>query len=147
MFLSNNLNVKKVPFGINLVFIYFTIAKLGFLLEAYKSARMGFEKLKTLKVPSNWIDEVEVDALKIKCKPNSDREGLGSNSGPLASLVGENASNTGLQSIVNFCSFDSLPLVEFVPSRNLNPKRVIELLKADPSEDFTGTAAKKPQGK
>jgi hypothetical protein len=57
---------------------------------------MGFEKLKTLKVPTNWIDEVEVDALKIKCKPNADREGLGSNSGPLASLIGENASNMGV---------------------------------------------------
>jgi hypothetical protein len=147
MFLANNLNVKKVPFGINLVFVYFTIAKLGFQLEAYKSARMGFEKLKTLKVPSNWIDEVEVDALKIKCKPNADREGLGSNSGPLASLIGENASSMGVQSIVNFCSFDSLPLVEFIPAKNLNPKRVMELLRADPSEDFSGAPSKKPQGK
>ncbi len=96
MFLSNNLDVKKVPFGVSIVFVYYTIAKLGFYLGAYKSARMGFEKMKTLKVPSNWIDEVEVDALKIKCKPNSDREGLGSNSGPLASLIGENASNMGI---------------------------------------------------
>ena len=82
------MNVKKVPLGINLVFVYYTIAKLGFYLEAYKSARIGFEKLKTLKVPNNWIDEIEVDALKIKCKPNSDREGIGSNSGPLADLIG-----------------------------------------------------------
>lgn len=58
----------------------------------------------------------------------------------------------GLQSIVNFCSFDSLPLVEFVPAKNLNPKRVMELLKADPSDDFTGATGKKavskqPRGK
>lgn len=50
LFLANNLNVKKVPFGINLVFVYYTIAKLGYSLEAYKSARMGFEKLKNLKI-------------------------------------------------------------------------------------------------
>lgn len=85
--------------------------------------------------------------MKIKCKPNSDREGLGSNSGPLALLVGENAANMGLQSIVNFCSFDSLPLVEFVPAKNLNPKRVMELLKADPSDDFTGATGKKAVSK
>jgi intraflagellar transport protein 122 len=83
------LNAKKVPSGINLVFVYYTIAKLGYLLEAYKTARLGFEKLQTLKVPGNWADEIEVDALKIKCKPNSDREGLGSNSGPLASIIGD----------------------------------------------------------
>jgi hypothetical protein len=43
-FLANNLKTK-VPDGINTVFVYFTLAKLGYSLEAFKTARYGFEKL------------------------------------------------------------------------------------------------------
>lgn len=43
-FLANNLN-GKAPEGINTVFVYFTLAKLGYQVEAYKTARFGFEKL------------------------------------------------------------------------------------------------------
>lgn len=43
-FLANNLK-SKIPTGINLVFIYFALAKLGYQFEAYKTARHGFEQL------------------------------------------------------------------------------------------------------
>jgi intraflagellar transport protein 122 len=49
-FLANNLK-SKVPEGLNLVFVYFTLSKLGFLFEAYKTARFGYEKLQSLKLP------------------------------------------------------------------------------------------------
>lgn len=49
-FLANNLN-SKTPQGINLVFVYFTLSKLGYQFEAYKTARYGYEKLHTLKLP------------------------------------------------------------------------------------------------
>lgn len=43
-FLVNNLG-KRSPKGINNVYIYYTLATLGFKFEAYKTAREGFEML------------------------------------------------------------------------------------------------------
>jgi len=132
-FLANNLK-SKVPTGVNLVYVYFALSKLGFQFEAFKTARFGFEKLQNLKVPDQWAEEIEVDALKIRCKPNSDREGFSMNVSPLATIAGDAAQNVGLPPVYNFASFDSLPLVEFVPQKQLHPKRVLELLKTDPTE-------------
>jgi len=44
-FLANNLKKDKQLTGINLVHIYFTLSKLGYQFEAFKTARFGFEKL------------------------------------------------------------------------------------------------------
>lgn len=85
-------------------------------------------------MPDQWAEEIEVDALKIRCKPNSDREGFSMNVSPLATIAGDAAQNVGLPPVYNFASFDSLPLVEFVPNKQLHPKRVLELLKTDPTE-------------
>jgi hypothetical protein len=57
------------------------------------------------------------------------------NVSPLASIAGDAAASVGLPSIHNFASFDSLPLVEFVPHKQLNPKRVQELIRLDPHDD------------
>jgi hypothetical protein len=38
------------------------------------------------------------------------------NVSPLATITGDTALNIGLPPVYNFGSFDSLPLVEFVPS-------------------------------
>ena len=57
------------------------------------------------------------------------------NVSPLAQIAGEAAANVGLPPVYNFASFDSLPLVEFVPTKQIHPKRVLELLKTDPTED------------
>lgn len=43
-FLVNNLGTMR-PEGINIVYVYFTLATLAFKFEAYKTARKGFEKL------------------------------------------------------------------------------------------------------
>lgn len=56
------------------------------------------------------------------------------NVSPLASIAGDAAQNIGLPPVYNFGSFDSLPLVEFVPNKQLHPKRVLELLKQDPTD-------------
>lgn len=132
-FLANTLKTK-VPTGVNLVHVYFTLSKLGYQFEAYKAARYGFEKLQTLKVPDMWAEEIEVDALKIRCKPNADRENFGLHVSPLSAIAGDNAANVGVPPVYNFGSFDSLPLVEFVPQKGIAPKRVMELLRTDPLE-------------
>lgn len=87
-FLANTLKTK-VPAGVNLVYVYFTLSKLGYQFEAYKAARFGFEKLSTLKVPDTWAEEIEVDALKIRCKPNADRENFSMNVSPLSAIAGD----------------------------------------------------------
>jgi len=43
-FLVNKLG-KRQPDGINIVYVYYTLATLGFKFEAFKTAREGFEKL------------------------------------------------------------------------------------------------------
>ena len=52
-FLVSNLG-KRQPIGINKVYIYYSLSQLGFKFEAYKTARFGYEKLQTLKVPEEW---------------------------------------------------------------------------------------------
>jgi hypothetical protein len=81
-----------------------------------------------------WAEEIEVDALKIRCKPNADRENFGLHVSPLSAIAGDNAANVGVPPVYNFGSFDSLPLVEFVPQKGIAPKRVMELLRTDPLE-------------
>ena len=101
-----------------------------------------------MKIPDLWQEEIEVDALKIKCKPNSDRENFQMNTNPLAVFIGqENSANLGIPTVYNQASFDSLPLVEFTPSRNLMPKRVLELLRTDPPNEMMTANRKKEQKK
>jgi len=45
---------KRAPLGVNKVYIYYALSFLGFKFEAYKTARFGYEKLQTLKVPVQW---------------------------------------------------------------------------------------------
>jgi hypothetical protein len=52
-FLVSNIG-KRNPLGINKVYIYYALSYLGFKFEAYKTARFGYEKLQTLKVPVAW---------------------------------------------------------------------------------------------
>jgi|LauGreDrversion4_2_1035121.scaffolds.fasta_scaffold138934_3 hypothetical protein len=71
--------------------------------------------------------------MKVKTKPNSDVDRFSMDTNPLSIFMGhEQASAIGVPTIFNQASFDSLPLVEFVPHKSLNPKRVIELLRMDP---------------
>ena len=74
-FLVNNMG-KRQPNGINIVYVYYTLATLGFKFGAYKTAREGYEKLSTLKIPSQWAHTVEIEHLKIRSKPFMDKEGL-----------------------------------------------------------------------
>lgn len=87
-----------------------------------------------MKIPDAWAEDIEVDALKIRCKPNSDSENHSMNVSPLAAIAGDAAMGVGIPPMYNFGSFDSLPLVEFMPTKQVHPKRVLELLKTDPQD-------------
>mmetsp|Transcript_39295 Transcript_39295/g.37736 ORF Transcript_39295/g.37736 Transcript_39295/m.37736 type:complete len:84 (-) Transcript_39295:506-757(-) len=80
--------------------------------------------------------------LKVRAKPFSDKEGFQvicnrcMNSNALINTTGDFCTACGHQFIRNFVGFDTLPLVEFAPKYDLQPKKVIELLKADPPEEM-----------
>jgi hypothetical protein len=57
------------------------------------------------------------------------------NVNPLINQAGDLCVHCGLPTQRNFGSFDTLPLVEFVPNLNLNEKRVLDALRMDPPED------------
>jgi len=72
-FLVNNMP-KKNPAGISKVSVFYALATLGFKYENYKTARFGYEQLQNFKVPACWIEEIEVDSIKLRAKPFSDKE-------------------------------------------------------------------------
>lgn len=57
------------------------------------------------------------------------------NQNPLINPLGDFCVQCGQPTQRNFTSFDSLPLVEFVPEGNIEHDKVMRLLKMDPPED------------
>ena len=49
--------------------------------------------------------------------------------------MGDFCTGCGQKFVRNLLGFDTLPLVEFIPSSNIEHSRVIELLKMDPPEN------------
>ena len=133
-FLVNSLG-GRTPNGINIVSVFYTMATLGYRQEAFKTAREGYEKLLSLKVPQSWSDKIDLEHLKIRSKPYNDKEGLAwtcnrcITANPLINPKGDFCITCGAPAIRNFGSFDCLPLVEFVPDPSIPPVRVKELLK------------------
>lgn len=133
-FLVSNIG-KRNPLGINKVYIYYALSFLGFKFEAYKTARFGYEKLQTLKVPVAWQDDIDLANIKVRAKPFSDKEGFQvicnrcMNSNALVNAGGDFCTACGHPFIRNFVGFDTLPLVEFTPRGDMNPKKVLDLLK------------------
>ena len=136
-FLVNSLG-GRTPNGINIVAVFYTMATLGYKQGAFKTAREGYEKLLSLRVPKTWADKIDLEHLKIRSKPYNDKEGLAwtcnrcITANPLINPKGDFCITCGSPAVRNFGSFDCLPLVEFVPDPSIPPMRVKELLKMDP---------------
>ena len=73
-FLVNSISNLSLP-GVNKVYIYYALSLLGAKFETYRTARFGYEKLQTLKISPDWQEEIDLAAMKIRCKPFSDKEG------------------------------------------------------------------------
>lgn len=145
---------KRQPLGIKKVYIYYALSYLGFKFEAFKTARFGYEKLQMLKIPTAWVDDIDLATLKVRAKPFSDKEGFSvicnrcMNTNALINPLGDLCTSCGHPFIRNFIGFDTLPLVEFVPKPEIPIKRVMECLKMDPPEEFSGQIQQKqPQKK
>jgi len=147
-FLVNSISNLNLP-GINKVYIYYALSLLGTRFEAYRTARFGYEKLQTLKISPEWQEEIDLASLKIRCKPFSDKEGYQPvcnrcmNINALINQNGDHCTACGHPFVRNFIGFDTLPLVEFVPNKNISNKTVIELLKEEP-EDTSNQSKQSP---
>jgi intraflagellar transport protein 122 len=151
-FLINSLG-KLSPAGISKVNIYYALSYLGTKFETFKTARFGYERLQTLKIPSEWQDEIDSATLKVRSKPFSDKEGFQPicnrcmNANSLINANGDFCGACGHPFIRNFIGFDTLPLVEFKPAENIPLNKVLDLLKLDPPHEAPSSkaAVKKPK--
>mmetsp|Transcript_6897 Transcript_6897/g.6758 ORF Transcript_6897/g.6758 Transcript_6897/m.6758 type:complete len:513 (+) Transcript_6897:423-1961(+) len=125
------------PKGINRLYVYFSLGRLASKLGGYKTARVAYEKLQNLKIPSEWQEEVEQAALATKAKPYVDREELFTvcyrcmNTNPPLNASGDQCSACKHPVIRSFISFTPLPLVEFEPNEAIEPKRINMLIHTD----------------
>lgn len=123
-FLTNAL-LKKTPPFVSKVNIYYALGKLGAKHEAFKTARIGYEKLQGLRVPVEWQEQIDLASLKIRSKPFSDNEALQPvcnrcfNANALINLNGDKCTACGHPFVRNFVGFDTLPLVEFQPREGI----------------------------
>ena len=143
-FLVSNLG-QRCPLGISKVYIFYALSYLGSKFECYKTARFGYEKLQTLKIPVAWQDDIDMANLRVLAKPFSDKEGFQiicnrcMNANTNLNIKGDFCNSCGLPFERNFAGFDTLPLVEFVPKEGIPFKKALELLRSDPPE--TGVPA------
>ncbi|EGR29567.1 intraflagellar transport protein, putative [Ichthyophthirius multifiliis] len=137
-FAINKLGNRSL-YGVKHSYLYYSLGKVSKQLEAYKTARICYEKLAGYKIPSDWTEEIELSSLLVRSKVYSDAENLlpicsrCMNQNPV--LTEGNKCSSCLHSFVNcFLSFENLPVVEFKVNQNINHKKVIELINSDKSK-------------
>lgn len=122
------------------VYTYFCLAKQGKLLGAYKLARTAYNKLLTFKCPPQWRDQVDMSCLTIRTARYSDKDELlpvcyrCSTSNPLLNSSGDYCINCNHPFIRSFCSFETLPLVEFELCDGISTDEAAALIEQDPMD-------------
>jgi len=58
------------------MYVNYVLTKISSLIGGYKVQRVAFEKLNNLLVPPEWLEELELTAMKAKSKPLNDKEDL-----------------------------------------------------------------------
>ena len=133
---------EPVPHGLSKVYTLFALAKQGKVLGAFKLARQAYTKLLGLKMPAAWKDQIDLACLTVRTKPYSDEESLlpvcyrCSTSNPLLNNQGDTCINCRHPFLRSFCSFETLPLVEFEidPAAGITDEQALAYLEMDPSE-------------
>jgi intraflagellar transport protein 122 len=131
---------EPIPHGISKVYTLFALAKQGKVLGAFKLARQAYTKLLGLKMPASWKDQIDLACLTVRTKPYSDEEGLlpvcyrCSTSNPLLNNQGDSCINCHHLFIRSFCSFETLPLVQFEVENGISDEDAVKYLDMDPSE-------------
>eukprot|EP00947_MAST-08B_sp_MAST-8B-sp1_P003615 g3615.t1 len=151
-FLLNTIGLET-PFKVSRVQIMFSLAKQAKTLEAFKLARIAYDKLQQLTVAREWTDQIDFDLLTLQCKPYADKEDLlpicnrCCTTNPLlnpaatgldrsfgASGRTDACVNCGHPFVRSFCSFDTLPLVEFAPAEGISDEEAVKLIHMEPAE-------------
>ncbi|XP_015789085.1 intraflagellar transport protein 122 homolog [Tetranychus urticae] len=120
--------------GISKVSILYAFAKQGRNLGAFKLARLIYEKLHSLKIPSRFQEAIEMADVTIRAKPFSDSEDLlplcyrCSTTNPLYNNKGNQCINCRQPYIFSFANFDILPLVEFILEDGLSEEEALKII-------------------
>ncbi len=143
-----------------MVYVFLALGRIGYEVGAFKTARMAYDRLQTLKVPSEWQEQVDVETLRIRAKPFSDEESLlpicsrCGNTDALINLNGDFCSACKHPIVRSYVGFSELALVEFRPPNgkrssliDMTHGQVIELLKMPAPSKAPGKAAPKMQKK
>jgi len=140
-FLINSL-AHDSPFGVSRAAVLWAVGKQGEAFGAFKLARHAFDKLGHLRVPENWLQQIDLETMMIQSKPFSDREEHHficyrcSTTNPLI-CASPNGADACVQCSHPFVrsmrSFDLLPLVEFVPDESLTDEEACSLLRSEPA--------------
>ncbi len=132
-----NIMGKMNPPNVSRVYLYYTVGKLGSQQEAYLTARTAFEALETMKIPVEWQTAIDLESLKIKAKPFTDKEGISPvcnrcmNANRLVTHNDDRCTFCGHPFVRSFISFDTMPLVEFQPHGKISHSKAMTLIKTD----------------
>merc|ERR1740117_2265062 len=136
--------LREVPLGISRVYILYALAKQAQNLGAFKLARMAYDKLQVLRVPSTWQHQIDLSCLAIRSKQYSDQDDLlpvcnwCMTTNPLLRSNIDSCINCGHPFIRTFLGFDILPLVEFQPEANISMDETLKLIAKEPDSKAGG---------
>jgi len=134
---------SRSPLGISKIYLYYALAKISKALEAFQTARIAYERLSSLRIPLEWVDEIETGNLLVRSKPFSDKETLYpvcdrcANPNQLIS-EDERCSACFHPFTRSFISFENLPLVEFKLDKGMTHRKFMELLNTKQDGDSPG---------
>ncbi|XP_054629542.1 intraflagellar transport protein 122 homolog isoform X3 [Dunckerocampus dactyliophorus] len=134
-FLLSNLPKDNPPPGIFKVNTLYALAKQSRKLGAYKLARLCYEKLQKLYIPSRFQESVELDSLTIRAKPFHDSEELTEalmcyrcSNKPLLNNQGTACLNCKQPFIYSASSYEVLPLVQFYLEEGISDEEAVSLI-------------------
>ncbi|XP_061625468.1 intraflagellar transport protein 122 homolog isoform X4 [Phyllopteryx taeniolatus] len=134
-FLLSNLPKDNPPPGIFKVNTLYALAKQSRKLGAYKLARLCYEKLQKLYIPSRFQECIELDSLTIRAKPFHDSEELTEalmcyrcSNKPLLNNQGTACLNCKQPFIYSASSYEVLPLVQFYLEEGIGDEEAVSLI-------------------
>jgi len=157
-FLLNGI-ADSVPLGISKVSVLYSLAKQSRNLGAFKLARIAYETLGRLRVPSTFREQIDLGAISIMSKPRTDTEDvlpLCYRCSELNPLFEEGLDADGQKPrrgmscvkcrqgfVYSYHSFEVLPLVEFDVDLDITDEEAMDLIEDDTggkgSEDWQET--------
>merc|ERR1711871_944964 len=123
------------------IYTVFCLAKQARHLGAHKLARDCLDKLQSLHIPPAWREQIDFASVTIRSLPFQDKEQLLPvcyRCGTTNPLISRNCVACGHTFVRSYCSFDVLPLVEFVLDDGITDSEATKLIAAAPSSTDHG---------